>query len=62
MRGSFWPTTRITAPADVDTSGNGVVTEQRLCQLVLQRGAVTDRLFEIEFLDPGSQASAFTFG
>ena len=47
---------------DIDTAGNGVITEQRLYQLVRQSGAVTDRLFEVEFLDPGSQAFAFTFG
>jgi hypothetical protein len=27
-----------------------------------QSGPVTDRSFEIEFLDPGVQAYAFTFG
>ncbi len=48
--------------ADADVEGNGVVSEQRLYQLVRQRGAIEDRLFEIEFLDPGLQAFAFTFG
>ena len=38
------------------------MTGQRLYQLVRQRGAVTDRTFEIQFLDPGVQAFAFTFG
>jgi cytochrome c biogenesis protein CcdA/thiol-disulfide isomerase/thioredoxin len=47
---------------DVDTAGNGTVTEQRLYQLVRQSGAVVDHLFKIEFLDPGVQAFAFTFG
>ncbi len=47
---------------DVDEQGNGSVTAQRLYQLVRQQGAVGDRLFEIEFLDPGVQAFAFTFG
>ena len=48
--------------ADVDAQGNGKVTAQRLYQLVRQQGVVGDRTFEIEFLDPGVQAFAFTFG
>jgi hypothetical protein len=48
--------------ADVDEEGNGTVTEQRLHQLIRQPGRVTDRTFEITFLDPGAQAYAFTFG
>ena len=48
--------------ADVDAQGNGTVTAQRLYQLVRQQGSVGDRSFEIEFLDPGVQAFAFTFG
>jgi thiol-disulfide isomerase/thioredoxin len=47
---------------DVDEQGNGTVTEQRLYQLVRQPKPVTDRRFEIEFLDPGAEAFAFTFG
>lgn len=47
---------------DIDADGNGVVTGQRLYQLVRQSGQITDRTFEIEFLDPGAQAFAFTFG
>ena len=46
---------------DVDEQGNGNVTEQRLYQLVSQPKAVIDRQFEIEFLDPGVEAFAFTF-
>jgi len=48
--------------ADVDGEGNGSVTEPRLYQLIRQPGAIEDRLFEIEFLDPGVEAYAFTFG
>ena len=48
--------------ADVDAGGQGVVTDQRLYQLVRQNGPVADRTFEIRFLDPGVQAYAFTFG
>ncbi len=48
--------------SDVSPDGSGVVTGQRLYQLVRQQGSVTDRTFEIEFLDPGVQAYSFTFG
>ena len=48
--------------ADVDEQGNGTVTEQRLYQLIRQPQPIVDRQFEIEFLDPGVQAFAFTFG
>jgi hypothetical protein len=33
-----------------------------LYQLIRQQGKVEDRTFEIQFLDPGVQAYAFTFG
>ena len=48
--------------ADADADGQGVVTGQRLYQLVRQNGAITDHTFEIRFLDPGAEAYAFTFG
>ena len=47
---------------DVDEQGYGTVTEQRLYQLVRQPKPIVDRLFEIEFLDPGVEAYVFTFG
>ena len=47
---------------DVDDQGNGTVTEPRLYQLIRQPKPITDRQFEIEFLDPGVEAFAFTFG
>jgi thiol-disulfide isomerase/thioredoxin len=47
---------------DVDADGQGTVDGHRLYQLVRQTGAVQDRTFEIEFLDPGVEAFAFTFG
>ncbi len=47
---------------DADANGEGTVTEQRLYQLVRDTGAVADHTFEIQFLDPGVQAYAFTFG
>jgi len=48
--------------ADVDEHGSGTLTEQRLYQLVRQHGPVTERTFEITFLDPGAAAYSFTFG
>ena len=50
--------------AGMDTNGGGAgsVTGQRLYQLVRQKGEVRDRTFTIEFLDPGVEAFAFTFG
>ena len=48
--------------SDVDDQGNGRVTEQRLYQLIRQPPPITDRLFEIEFLDAGVEAFVFTFG
>ena len=47
---------------DVAADGSGVINGQRLYQLVRQSGSVGDRTFSIEFLDPGVQAYAFTFG
>ncbi|MEP7184967.1 MAG: cytochrome c biogenesis protein DipZ [Rhodanobacter sp.] len=47
---------------DTDAEGNGTVDSQRLYQLVRQSNGSSERLFEIEFLDPGVQAFAFTFG
>jgi thiol-disulfide isomerase/thioredoxin len=47
---------------DVDDQGNGTATEQRLYQLIRQPKPIADRQFEIEFLDPGVEAFAFTFG
>ncbi len=47
---------------DVDEQGNGTMTDQRLYQLIRQSGHITDRQFEIEFLDAGVEAFVFTFG
>ncbi len=47
---------------DVDVAGNGAVAEQRLYQLIRQPKPIVDRQFEIEFLDAGVEAFAFTFG
>jgi len=47
---------------DVDEQGNGTVIEQRLYQLIRQSGPIVEHVFEIEFLEPGVEAFAFTFG
>jgi thiol-disulfide isomerase/thioredoxin len=47
---------------DTDAQGYGVVTEDRLYQLVRQQEPIQDHTFEIEFLDPGVHAFSFTFG
>src|SRR5207249_222821 len=47
---------------DVDEQGYGSVGEQRLYQIIRQPKPVAQRLFEIEFLDPGVEAYVFTFG
>jgi thiol-disulfide isomerase/thioredoxin len=48
--------------SDVDEQGYGRAGEQRLYQLIRQSGPIADREFEIEFLDSGVEAFAFTFG
>jgi cytochrome c biogenesis protein CcdA/thiol-disulfide isomerase/thioredoxin len=47
---------------DVDANGDGVITSQRLYQLVRQSKATNGRLFEIQFEEPGAEAFTFTFG
>jgi thiol-disulfide isomerase/thioredoxin len=47
---------------DVNDDGVGAITEQRLYQLIRQHQPITDHLIEIEFLDPGVETFAFTFG
>ena len=47
---------------DVSGDGAGEVREPRLYQLIRQKGAVRDRTFVIEFLDPGVRTFSFTFG
>jgi thiol-disulfide isomerase/thioredoxin len=48
--------------SDVDEDGSGFVSHQRLYQLIRQPLPISEHLFEIEFLDPGIEAFAFTFG
>jgi thiol-disulfide isomerase/thioredoxin len=47
---------------DVDDEGNGTVVHQRLYQLIREPGSITDRTFEIVFLEPGVEGYVFTFG
>ncbi len=47
---------------DVDEGGHGTLSQQRLYQLIRERGSITDRTFEITFLAPGVEAYVFTFG
>jgi thiol-disulfide isomerase/thioredoxin len=51
---------------DVDAQGRGIVAEPRVYQLVRQHvqqdSPIVDRLFTIDFQQPGVQAYAFTFG
>ena len=48
--------------ADVEPGGAGHIDAPRMYQLVRQRQTIADRTFQIEFLDPGVRAYAFTFG
>jgi thiol-disulfide isomerase/thioredoxin len=47
---------------DVEADGTGTATRQRMYQLIRQPKPIGDRLFEIEFLDPGAAAYVLTFG
>jgi thiol-disulfide isomerase/thioredoxin len=47
---------------DIDEHGNGAITEPRMYQLIRQTRPVTERTFEIEFLDAGAAIYSFTFG
>ena len=48
--------------SDVDEQGHGTASDQRLYQLIRQPKPIAVRQFEIEFLDAGVEAFAFTFG
>jgi len=47
---------------DVAEDGSGLLDYRRMYQLIRQDGPIDDRTFEIEFLDSGAEAFAFTFG
>ena len=48
--------------ADTDARGEGIAAERRLYALVRQPAPIAERVFDIEFLDAGAEAFAFTFG
>lgn len=50
------------AGVDVRPDGTGTIGGERLYQLVRNKSEVRERTFRIEFLDPGVEAFAFTFG
>ena len=47
---------------DVDEQGNGTVSDPRMYQLIRQPKPISDRTFEIEFLDTAVEVFDFTFG
>lgn len=47
---------------DISADGDGIVTDQRLYQLIRQSDNQSEHTFSIEFTDPGVTAYAFTFG
>jgi hypothetical protein len=47
---------------DAGESGEGVISEPRMYQLVRQPGAAAERTFEITFDEAGVRAYVFTFG
>jgi cytochrome c biogenesis protein CcdA/thiol-disulfide isomerase/thioredoxin len=50
------------AGLDIGQDGGGMVRQEGFYQLVRQKGDVSERTFEIEFLDPGAGAFTFAFG
>lgn len=47
---------------DTDENGMGIVTGQRLYQLIRQTQPIVDQTFDIEFFEPNVEIFAFTFG
>lgn len=47
---------------DIDSNGNGTVTEPRMYQLIRQQGPIIDHEFQIEFSAPKVEVYDFTFG
>ena len=47
---------------DIDETGNGLLQDARMYQLIRQHEAVRERTLEITFLEPDAEAYSFTFG
>lgn len=47
---------------DVDENGYGTIVEPRMYQLIRQTGRISERIFEIQFLDPRIEIFSITFG
>jgi thiol-disulfide isomerase/thioredoxin len=47
---------------DIDDQGHGTLDQPRMYQLIRQSTPITDREFEIEFLDAGAEVFSVTFG
>lgn len=47
---------------DIDSLGNGIVTEQRMYQIIRQKGPISEKEFQIEFFDTDVEVYDFTFG
>lgn len=47
---------------DVDDQGTGTVIEPRMYQLIRQPKPISERIFEIEFVDPNVEIFSVTFG
>jgi thiol-disulfide isomerase/thioredoxin len=62
VMGPAQPGTSVRFRVYLDGQAAGVAREQRLHQLIRQAERIADRTFEIEFLDAGVEAYAFTFG
>ncbi|HET7708119.1 MAG TPA: cytochrome c biogenesis protein DipZ [Sphingomicrobium sp.] len=50
------------AGLNIAPDGSGTIRDEGFYQLIRQKGAVSERSFEIEFLDRGAAAFTFTFG
>jgi thiol-disulfide isomerase/thioredoxin len=47
---------------DIDEEGYGTLDQPRMYQLIRQPTPISDREFEVEFLDAGAEVFSFTFG
>jgi len=47
---------------DIDEAGNGTVSAPRMYRLIRQPRAISEGVFEVEFLGSGIDVFGFTFG